>query len=90
VTFDELKAQLATDCPFWSAGDWDAFLSADPETQQALATAMHLSAQSPGVDGWKVALAILQDAAPALGLIPTVGPFITGGIAVLDTIVGLV
>jgi hypothetical protein len=90
MTIDELKTQLATDCPFWGENEWAAFLSADSDTQQALASAMHLSAQGPGVDGWTVALTILEDAAPALSVIPTVGPFIAGGIQALQAIIGLV
>jgi hypothetical protein len=89
VTLDELKAQLAADCPFWGEREWGAFLSAAPEEQQAIATAMHLSGQGPGVDGWKIALTILQDAAPAFSAIPTVGPFITGGIEAVLAILGL-
>lgn len=89
VTLDELKAQLAVDCPFWGKREWDAFLSAAPAEQQALATAMHLSGQGPDVDIWKIVLTILEDAAPALALIPTVGPFITGGIEAVTKVIEL-
>jgi hypothetical protein len=89
MTLEELKAQLASDCPFWGESEWNSFLSADPETQQALATAMHLSAQAPSVDVWKIVLTILRDAAPALSAIPTVGPFITGGINAVVAVIGL-
>jgi hypothetical protein len=87
MTFDELKAQLATDCPFWGESEWNAFLTADPATQQALATAMHLSTEGLGVNGWQTALTILQEAAPAFSLIPAVGPFITSGIEAIDMLV---
>jgi hypothetical protein len=67
VTHDELCIQLAADCPWWTESDWKAFTSASAEEQRALATAMHLSAASPGVDGWKIAVGILHAAAKVVG-----------------------
>jgi hypothetical protein len=89
-TLDELKAQLKADCPFWDDRQWEAFMAAPPEEQNALATALHLSGQGPGIDMLKTALTILQEAEPAFAMIPAAGPFISGGIQAFVAIMKLI
>jgi hypothetical protein len=67
---EDLHAQLAELCPFWSQKDWTAFTHADEEQQRAIVDAMRLSSQSPGPDVWGVAKSLLAGAA---GVVPVPG-----------------
>lgn len=77
LTPEQIDEQLTASCPWWSAAQWATFRSLSPDEQQAMATIAQDSDVSPGVDGWALALKVLETAATIVGDVTGLGSAVT-------------